>query len=104
MHLSMLTPRGGEWGCRANVGHLTGIAFPNLGNLTKACPQGRGGLNFFGEEKWYLITSSRVLINAAALKKILESRNSMIHLFNFNSSDTRRFLASCKLFICSTDS
>ena len=33
MHLSMLSPRGG--GPRAYVGHLTSIAFPTLGNLTK---------------------------------------------------------------------
>ena len=33
MHLSMLSPRGGGGG--AYVGHLTSIAFPTLGNLTK---------------------------------------------------------------------
>ena len=33
MHLSMLSPRGG--GSRADVEHLTSIAFPILGNLTK---------------------------------------------------------------------
>ena len=32
MHLSMLSPRGGPG---ADVGHLTSIAFPILGNLTK---------------------------------------------------------------------
>ena len=42
MHLSMLSPRGGGGGGggggegrRAYVGHLTSIAFPTLGNLTK---------------------------------------------------------------------
>ena len=34
MHLSMLSPRGGG-GSRAEVEHLTSIAFPILGNLTK---------------------------------------------------------------------
>ena len=34
MHLSMLSPRGGG-GSRADVEHLTSIAFPILGNLTK---------------------------------------------------------------------
>ena len=34
MHLSMLSPRGGG-GPRADVEHLTSIAFPILGNLTK---------------------------------------------------------------------
>ena len=33
MHVSMLSPRGR--GPRAYVGHLTSIAFPILGNLTK---------------------------------------------------------------------
>ena len=32
MHLSLLNARGGPW---AYVGHLTSIAFPTLGNLTK---------------------------------------------------------------------
>ena len=32
MHLSMLSPRGGPQGY---VGHLTSVAFPTLGNLTK---------------------------------------------------------------------
>ena len=37
MHLSMLSPRGGGGGGhRAYVGHLTSIAFPTLGNLTKS--------------------------------------------------------------------
>ena len=36
MQLSMLSPRGGEGGGpRADVEHLTSIAFPILGNLTK---------------------------------------------------------------------
>ena len=37
MYLSMLSPRGGPL---ANVGHLTSIAFPTHGNLTKnLCPR-----------------------------------------------------------------
>ena len=37
MHLSVLSPRGEP---RANVGHLTSIAFPAHGNLTKnLCPR-----------------------------------------------------------------
>ena len=38
MHLSMLSPRwggGGGGGPWEYVGHLTSIAFPSLGNLTK---------------------------------------------------------------------
>ena len=34
IHLSMLSPTGGG-GPRAYLGHLTSIAFPILGNLTK---------------------------------------------------------------------
>ena len=44
MHLSMLSPRGG--GPRAYVGHLTSIAFPTLGNLTKNLGPGWGRYTF----------------------------------------------------------
>ena len=44
MHLSMLSPRGG--GPWAYVGHLTSIAFPTLGNLTKNLGFGWGRLLF----------------------------------------------------------
>ena len=44
MHLSMLSPRGGT---RAYVGHLTSIAFPTLGNLTKNLGPRVGTFAFF---------------------------------------------------------
>ena len=47
MHLSMLSPRGEGGGPRAYVGHLTSIAFPNLGNLTKNLGPRMGTFAFF---------------------------------------------------------
>ena len=48
MHLSMLSPRGGGGGGgRANVGHLTSIAFHTLGNLTKNLDPRVGMFAFF---------------------------------------------------------
>ena len=48
MHVSMLSPRGGGWGGpRAGEGHLTSIAFPTLGNLTKNLGPRVGTFAFF---------------------------------------------------------
>ena len=47
MHLSMLSPRGGGGGELAYVGHLTFIAFPTLGNLTKILGPWVGMFAFF---------------------------------------------------------
>ena len=47
MHVSMLSPRGGGGGPRADVGHLTAIAFPTLGNLTKNLGPRVGTFAFF---------------------------------------------------------
>ena len=48
MHLSVLSPRG-VGGTRAYVGHLTPIAFPILGNLTKNLGPRVGTFAFFAQ-------------------------------------------------------
>ena len=54
MHLSLLSPRGGP---RAYVGHLTSIAFPTLGNLTKNLVPRVGTFAFFA--RWNETRSGR---------------------------------------------
>ena len=67
MHVSMLSPRGG---LRAYVGHLTSIAFPTLGNLTKNLGPRVGTLGFFCEEEWDQVTSSHLLVCVLAILEL----------------------------------
>ena len=49
------------WGPRAYVGHLTSIAFPTLGNLTKNLgPRVGWACSLFCVEEWDQVTSSHV--------------------------------------------
>ena len=57
---------GGGW-ARAYVGHLTSIAFPTPGNLTKNLVPGWGRLPFFCTEEWEQVTSSHMLVCAPML-------------------------------------
>ena len=57
---------GGPW---ANVGHLTSIAFPTHGNLTKnLCPG--GDVCFFCAEEWDQVTSYHALVCASVILEI----------------------------------
>ena len=52
-------PEGG--GPRAYVGHLTSIAFPTLGNLTKNLGPRVGTFAFFCTEEWDMVYSLHCL-------------------------------------------
>ena len=52
---------------RACVGHLTSIAFPTLGNLTKNLGPRVGTFAFFCAEEWDQVTLSHVLVCALAM-------------------------------------
>ena len=91
MHLSMLSPRGG--GPRAYVGHLTSIAFPTLGNLTKNLGLRVGTFAFFARRNG--TKSHRPMCSSAAA--ILEikygcfnNRGKHLFLCLVRSTDTMR--------------
>ena len=64
IYLSMFSPRGVPQAC---VGHLTSIAFPTLGNLTKNLGPRVGTFAFFCAEEWDQVTLSHVLVCALAM-------------------------------------
>ena len=52
------------------MGHLTSIAFPTLGNLTKNLGPRVGTFAFFCAEEWDQVTSSHVLVCAPAISEL----------------------------------